>query len=328
MSAEPARTVAYSCDLRMRVVWQRIGMGLSFRSIARNLNVSVGTVSNIISLFERTGEVKPKPPGPRPDLRKLDERDELSIIGMVMQNPNMRLLEICKEIEVHAGVSVSASTICRLLKKYHFSRKKLQFIPTQRNPNYRAAFMAEVVSYPREMLVWVDETGCDMRDTMRLYGYSLIGQRAICHHTYVRGKRVSTIAALSTNGIIAKDFLQGTCSGEEYFDFLRGSLIPQMLPFDGINPNSILIMDNCSVHHTDEVTGLLQDSGILVLYLPPYSPDFNPIEETFSYVKHYLKEHDSVADAFRGPTELLKAAFESVTPEYGNAWITDCGYSF
>ena len=93
-------------------------MGLSFRSIARNLNVSVGTVSNIISLFERTGEGKPKPPGPRPDLRKLDDRDEHSIIGMVMQNPNMCLLEICKEIEVHAGVSVSGSTICRLLK-YH-----------------------------------------------------------------------------------------------------------------------------------------------------------------------------------------------------------------
>ena len=189
-------------------------MGLSFRTIASNLNVSVGTVSNIISLFERTGEVTPKLPGPRPDLRKLDERDELSIIGMVMQNPNMHLLEISKEIQLHTGISVSASTICRLLK-YNFSRKKLQFIPTQRNPNYRAAFMAEVVSYPREMLVWVDETGCDMRDTMRLYGYSLIGQRAICNHTYIRGKRVSTIAALSKNGIIAKDFLQGTCSGEE-----------------------------------------------------------------------------------------------------------------
>lgn len=98
-----------------------------------------------------------------------------------------------------------------------------------------------------------------------------------------------------------------------------------MLPFDGVNPCSILIIDNCSVHHTDEVNSLLEESGILVLYLPPYSPDFNPIEEAFSYVKHYLKEHDSVADAFRAPTELLKAALESITPEYCNAWITDCG---
>ena len=328
MSTEPARTVAYSCDLRWRLVWQHIGMGLSFRTIARNVNVSLGTVSNIISLFEHTGDVETKQPRPRPHLCKLDEGDELSIIGTVMQHPNMHLLEICKEIELLSGVSVSHSTICRLLKRYNFSRKKLQFIATERNPNYRAAFIAEVVSYPQEMLVWVDETGCDMRATMRLYGYSLIGQRATCLHTYVRGKRISTIAALSTNGIIATDFLQCTCSGEEYFDFLRGDLIPQMLPFDGLNPNSILIMDNCSVHHTEEVNTLLEESGILVLYLPPYSPDFNPAEEAFSYVKHYLKVHYSVAAAFRDPTELLKAAFESITPEHCNAWITDCGYSY
>jgi len=147
------------------------------------------------------------------------------------------------------------------------------------------------------MLVWVDETGCDVRATMRFYGYSLIGQRATCHHTCERGKRL-TIAALPTNGIIATDFLQCTCSGEECFDFLRGILMAQMLPFDGLNPNSILIMDNCSVHHTDEVNTLLEESGILVLYLPPYSPDFNPMEEAFSYVKHYLKVHDSVAAAY------------------------------
>ena len=80
-------------------------MGLSFRTIARNVNVSLGTVSNIISLFERTGDVETKQPRPRPHLRKLDEGDELSIIGTVMQHPNMHLLEICKEIELLSGVS-------------------------------------------------------------------------------------------------------------------------------------------------------------------------------------------------------------------------------
>jgi len=110
--------------------------GLSFRTIARNVNVSLGTVSNIISLFERTGDVETKQPRPRPHLHKLDEGDEFSIIGTVMQHPNMHLLEICKEIELLSGVSVSPSTICRLLKRYNFSRKKLQFIATERNPNY------------------------------------------------------------------------------------------------------------------------------------------------------------------------------------------------
>ena len=61
-----------------------------------------------------------------------------------------------------------------------------------------------------------------------------------------------------------------------------------MNSFDGSSPNSIIIMDNCKIHHVADVIELFQSVGILVLFLPPYSPDFNPIEETFSYVKYYL----------------------------------------
>ena len=76
-------------------------------------------------------------------------------------------------------------------------------------------------------------------------------------------------------------------NGETFFDFARGTLIPNMMPFNGSNPKSIVIMDNLSVHHAREVKDLLKQAGILVLYLPPYSPDLNPIEEMFSYVKTF-----------------------------------------
>ena len=63
-----------------------------------------------------------------------------------------------------------------------------------------------------------------------------------------------------------------------FFDFVRGSLLPNMLPFDGSNPWSVAILDNCSIHHVQSVRELFRQAGVLVLFLPPYSPDLNPME--------------------------------------------------
>ena len=62
-------------------------------------------------------------------------------------------------------------------------------------------------------------------------------------------------------------------TGDTFYNFIRGSLIPNMLPFP--NPKSILVLDNCSIHHVEFVTDLLEDAGILHILLPPYSPDLH-----------------------------------------------------
>ena len=101
-----------------------------------------------------------------------------------------------------------------------------------------------------------------------------------------------------------------------------------MHPYDGVAPKSILIMDNCSIHHVQDVLDLLQSCGILVVFLPPYSPDFTPIESAFSFVKQYLKKHDEVLQAMTNPIPLIQSAFDSITPILASSWITDCGYSY
>ena len=93
-----------------------------------------------------------------------------------------------------------------------------------------------------------------------------------------------------------------TVNGETFFDFLRGTVIPQMTPYDGVNPHSILVLDNCSVHHICEVRQLLRQAGILCWFLPPYSPDLNPTEELFSWIKYYLKRHDDLLQSISDPT--------------------------
>ena len=92
-----------------------------------------------------------------------------------------------------------------------------------------------------------------------------------------------------------------------FFDILRGSLIPNMMPFNGTNPNSIIIMDNCSVH-IEEVRELL------VLFLPPYSPDLNPLEETF---RGYLRKHDELFQSIPFPSDLVKTVFLKNTVRHG-----------
>ena len=104
---------------------------------------------------------------------------------------------------------------------------------------------------------------------------------------------------------------------------VRTQLIPQMLPFDGQNPPSIVVLDNCSIHHVQQVTDLFAAAGILVIFLPPYSPDYMT---TFSYVKYYLKKHVELWEVLDDPKPLIKAAFDSISSQQCNNWIGDCGY--
>ena len=86
-SAEPGRKAPYSGDLRWRIVWQRIGMDFEFRKIARNLNVSLGTVHNIYKQFSLTGDVTPKKQPLRRDCRSLGHCDEFFILGIILDTP-------------------------------------------------------------------------------------------------------------------------------------------------------------------------------------------------------------------------------------------------
>ena len=186
--------------------------------------------------------------------------------------------------------------------------------------------MAHALAFPSHFFVWVDETGADRRNFVRKYGYSLRGERAIQHRFIVRGKRINAIAAISTIGLITYEFYHSNVNSDHFCDFIRGNIIPNMLQYDGLNNKSILLMDNASIHCTNSVADILRDAGILVLYLPPYSPDYNPIEEAFSYVKYYLKEHEEILEVVPSPMTLLSAAFESITAEQCAAWIKHAGY--
>ena len=92
-SAEPARTTAYSPDIGWRVVWQRIGMGLSFKAIATRLQIGVGTAHRLYTRYVATGDVAAHTQPERPNSRKLDNLHELYIIGLTHENPAYYLMK-------------------------------------------------------------------------------------------------------------------------------------------------------------------------------------------------------------------------------------------
>ena len=128
--------------------------------------------------------------------------------------------------------------------------------------------MSQALHYPRDFFVWVDETGSDRRDQIRKFGYALRGETPVYHRFLLRGVRISAITAMCTEGVIANELTTGTVDAEKFFDFVRGELIPNMQSFPG--SRSILVMDNCSVHHVQQLKDLVSNAGILLLFLPPY----------------------------------------------------------
>ena len=97
-----------------------------------------------------------------------------------------------------------------------------------------------------------------------------------------RGKRISAIAIMSYDGVLDVQIENETVDGECFLRFIEKTLLPTLMPFDGI---SIVIMDNASIHVMD----LIAEVGALVHFLPAYSPDYSPIEECFAKVKSLMR---------------------------------------
>lgn len=106
-------------------------------------------------------------------------------------------------------------------------------VAQQRCIKLQARFRAEMSFFSVDQLVWVDETGCDKKSAIRKAGYALKGITPECHRKLVKGKRLSSMAAISVDGVIAADFMHDSMNAEFFYEFAQGPLIPNLLPFDG-----------------------------------------------------------------------------------------------
>ena len=169
---------------------------------------------------------------------------------------------------------------------------KLKYVAIQRCDILRAEYQAEVSLIDSNMLIFVDESGCDRKNANRKFGYSLRGFPAKSFKFFSHGKRFSAIGVMTTAAFLDCYIAEGNVNGDVFYHFVQDTLLPHLNIYNGVNPNSVVILDNCSIHHLADVVDLIHSVGALILYLPPYSPDLMPIEECFNKVKLFLLEND------------------------------------
>ena len=152
----------------------------------------------------------------------------------------------------------------------------------------------------------------------RLYGRALSNERVTDYVPDIRFERTSVMGAMGLSGIIAPLAYKGTLNGEFFAVYVKECLAPVMKKGD------TLMLDNLSAHKVKDSLNPLYEKGITVIFLPPYSQDFNPIEQAWSKIKAYLRKVK--ARTFDALFSALGAALDTVSCEDIFAWVGFCGY--
>lgn len=148
----------------------------------------------------------------------------------------------------------------------------------------RNAFLQKLATIDPEKIVYSDETGIDDNEVV-LTGWALKGQRCYAKKNAERNTRYNIIAVYNSEGRLFAPFLfEGYCNAETYATFLERVFIPVS------KPGMVLIVDNASFHKSKKITALIEQAQCRILFLPPYSPDFNPIEHLWNAVKHKTRQ--------------------------------------
>ena len=166
--------------------------------------------------------------------------------------------------------------------------------------------------------MFVDEFGANTK-MQRTHGRAAPGERVVARVPHGHYKAISTIAAMSAAGIVASARFDGGTTATRFVDFVRGALCP------ALRKGQVVVLDNLAAHNDRRVDALVGSAGCVVLRLPPYSPDFNPIENAISKVKAMLRKlaKRTVPELF----DAIDEALRSVTPSDAEAYIAHCGYA-
>lgn len=153
-------------------------------------------------------------------------------------------------------------------------------------------------------LVFLDESGVNTNMT-RLYARALGGERAVDSAPVNTPTGTTILSSIRVNGATAYTTYSGGTTAEKFAEYLTSTLIPTL------DKNSIVVMDNMRSHHAKDVKAILDQFGIHYLYLPPYSPDLNPIEKLWSKIKAFLRK-EKVRIAEELPAAIERADRKSV----------------
>jgi transposase len=166
-------------------------------------------------------------------------------------------------------------------------------------------------------LVFVDEMGTHT-SLASLYAYAPVGERAFFEVPRNRGKNTTLLTSLHVGGIGPSMAVEGATTARVFETYVERLLAP------ALHPGQVVVMDNLGAHRPKRVRELIEERGCELIYLPAYSPDFNPIEEAFAKVKHILRK--IAARTKEALIEAMGRALAAVSAQDVRGFFTHCGY--
>jgi transposase len=188
---------------------------------------------------------------------------------------------------------------------------------TPRLRRWRARWRTTCRELDPKRLIFIDESGLNLALT-RLYARAPRGVRAVGSVPQNYGQNLTVLAALDRNGIRAALLVAGATDGDVFRTFVERVLVPKLRRGDRV------VLDNLSAHKMAGVAEAVAQAGAQLLYLPPYSPDYNPIELAWSQIKRQLR---TVGARTRPKLQrTLRRALQQISPREARAWFRHAGY--
>jgi transposase len=304
----------HSMDLRERVVAAIDAQEGSQREIARRYGVSVSFIVRLLQHRRATGGLEPSPHGGGRSF-SLDAEARRRLAAMIGKRPDATL----QQLKTFGSFDCTLTTLWRTLRRMGLTRKKKTLRASERDrpdvQTKRARYRRKVRKIEPKRLVFLDETG--LATTMTLsYGWARRGER-VFGSIPTTWKSTTLIAAVALDGAFAPLAFPGALDRTAFQVYTEEVLAPLLRPGD------VVVLDNLAAHNDAAAALAIKRAGAEVLRLPPYSSDYNPIEEMWSKLKHRLRQ--AAARTTERLHQALTDAFDHITTNNIEGWFRHSG---
>jgi hypothetical protein len=173
----------------------------------------------------------------------------------------------------------------------------------ERREDLREEYQKILISIEKNDIIYLDESGFDM-NMRKEFGWKERGKRLYDNKSGNRkGKRITVISALKDRKLLAPMWFEGNTDTNIFNEWIEKCLVPEL------KPNQVIVMDNATFHKSEATRKLIESVECKLLYLPPYSSDFNPIEQKWGHVKNMVKK---IRDQFADFNECLDYALNTI----------------
>ncbi|MBI5113885.1 MAG: IS630 family transposase [Rhodovulum sp.] len=308
-----------SSDLRERLI-EAVAGGMSRRAAADRFGIAASTAVKWVRRWRDTGSKAPRPQGGDKRSDRIEAHAD-EVLGLVAATRDVTLAEIASHLERRHGERFAQSVIWRLLDRHAMTRsKKTAHASEQDRPDVaarRQAWRATQAELDPQRLVFIDETGASTKMARRC-GRSRRGTRCLAAIPHGHWKTTTFVGGLRLGGMTAPMVLDGPMDGPAFLLWIEQMLAPALAPGD------IVVMDNLPAHKPGAVRTAIEATGASLRYLPPYSPDLNPIEMAFSKFKALLKK--AAARTIEDLWTAIAQALPQLTPSDCANYFTAAGY--